>query len=90
MQAAYRYAEEILYTGGMQKSMYGHVKNEKIVMGRTGSFAVANFSSFLFQFVIVVTLIVSYVLYSVFTWVISNRELPTFPLFRFPILVLLI
>jgi hypothetical protein len=37
MHAACRYVKESLYTGGMQKSMYGHVKNEKIVLGRTGS-----------------------------------------------------
>jgi hypothetical protein len=48
MQVACRYVKESLYTGGMQKSMYGHVKNEKIVLGRTGSFAIANFLSLLF------------------------------------------
>jgi hypothetical protein len=63
---------------------------EDWVTYRTGSFAVANFSSLLFQFVIVVMLIVSYVLHSVFTWVISNRELPAFPLFQFPVPFLLI
>lgn len=63
---------------------------EDWVTYRTGSFAVVNFSSLLFQFVIVVMLNVTYGLHSVFMWVISNRELPAFLLFRFPVLVLLI
>jgi hypothetical protein len=90
IHAACRHAEKNLYAYSMQKSIYGHVKNEKIMLGRTGSFAIANFSSLLFQFVIVVMLNVTYVLHLVFMWVISNRELPAFLLFWFPVLVLFI
>jgi hypothetical protein len=37
IHAACRHAEKNLYAYGMQKSIYGHVKNEKIMLGRTGS-----------------------------------------------------
>ena len=67
--------------------IYGHAGMQKRVQNcaeewvtyRTGSSAVVIFLSLLFQFVIVVMLIVLYVLLSVFTWVISHRELPAFP-----------
>jgi hypothetical protein len=69
---------------GMQKSIYGHVKNEKIMLGRTGSptglghLQLRTVCHFYFSLFIVVMLNVMYVLHSVFTWVISNRELPAF------------
>jgi len=69
-----------------EQYIYGHACMQKRVQDcaeewvtyRTGSSAIAIFLSLLFQFIIVVMLIVLYVLLSVFTWIISHCELPAF------------
>jgi hypothetical protein len=80
-----RHAEENLYACGIQKSIYGHIKNEKIMLERIGSptglghLQLRTFHHFYFSLFTVAILNVTYVLHSIFTWVISNHELPAFP-----------
>lgn len=96
MHAACRRELENLYACGMQKRTYGRVTDEKIMLGRTGSptrlghLQLPTFISFISVCYSSLCLILCTFYIEFLHGLILNRELPVFPLFRFPVPVLFI